>query len=180
MKLLIRILIQFFGLIFLVLTNMALAYLLPTPFSKINLVLAVLIVWMLWRGSGFIIWWMFFASFIVELYSTSPFGVILSSSTLAMLFGYWFYRHIFTNRSWYAAIILTLVIICFYRLGYTLILVALSILGTVSLVPWKLIFITSIWEILFTTSAVALFYTILAHLSRHLRRSVVEARYFKV
>lgn len=180
MKLLIRILFESFGLILLVSMNISLTYLLPLPFSRLNLALAILIVWMLWSGKGIVVWWMFFTSFIVELYSTSPFGTILFSSTLAMLLGYWFYRHIFTNRSWYAAIILTIAIILFYRTIYTLLLIILSILEVANPIPWKLFFLASLWEILFTTLLVALFYLILSRFSRRLKTAVIEAEYFKI
>lgn len=180
MKKVILFLINLLVLVFLVIGNIALSLVLPYPFSKVSLLFAGLIIWLLWSAKGNVVWFTFFVSFITELYSALPFGIILFSSTAAMLFGLWLYRQIFTNRSWHAALVISVIILGFYRLFYIFGLVVLRIFNFDIIIPWQALFVTVFWEILFTTILVSLFYLILSRFSRRLRPGVIEARYFRI
>jgi hypothetical protein len=97
-----------------------------------------------------------------------------------MLFGLWLYRQIFTNRSWYAALAISVIILGFYRSIYVLGLIILKIFGASMIIPWKALFFTIFWEMFFTTILVSLLYFVLSRFYRRLRPGVIEARYFRV
>lgn len=178
-----KLILFFFNLLILVLLvigNIALSLILPYPFSKVSLFFAGLIIWLLWSAKGYVVWLAFFASFIIELYSALPFGIILFSATAAMLFGFWLYRQIFTNRSWYAALAISLIILGLYRLLYILCLIVLKIFRFEIIIPWQTLSIIILWEMFFTTILVSLLYFIISRFSRRLRPGVIEARYFRI
>jgi len=168
------------SLIVLVSVEIGLSYILPFPYSKINLIFAVLIIWMLWRKSGMVVWISFFANFIVELFAASPFGLIVFSGTISMLLGYWFFQNIFTNRSWFAAIVLTIITIFLYRLIYAFGLLILFWGNAIRVVPWKMMMSTLLWEELFTVLLVGMIYVLLTRYSRQFRSEVIEAQRFKI
>ena len=168
------------GLISLVALNIGLSYILPYPFSKINLIFAILIIITIWRGTGQVVWFAFFAHFVVELFAASPFGVILFSSTISILLGYWLFKNFFTNRSWYAAIALSGIFILFYRLLYVFSLLLAKIFNENLYIPWRLIFSTFLWEELFTIILVALLYFILSRFFKQLKGTVIEAKHFSI
>jgi len=168
------------GLVSLVVSDIAVSFVLPFPYSKVSIFFAGVILWLLWGGRGSVVWFTFFGSLIVELYSAAPFGLTLFSSTIAMLFGYWLYRQIFTNRSWYAAIAISLMVLCLYRLTYVLGLIVCYIFGAEIGIYWQPILTTVFWEIIFTTILISILYFIMSVFSRRLRSAVIEARYFRI
>jgi len=167
-----------FGLVILVAISLGWAYIFPYPFSKLNLILGSLILLLLWGGSGKIVWLSFFTHFIVELFSASPFGVILFSSTIAMLLSFWLFQNFFTNRSWYSAVILTGVTIFFFRFFYIISLLIFKILGLTTFIPWNLILLTFFWEELLTIISVSVFYAILANFSKKLKNDKLKKKIF--
>ncbi len=168
------------GLIFLVILEVGLSYLLPYPFSKINLVFAILITLMLWRRSGMIVWLAFFASFVTELFAASPFGLVLFGGTISMLLGYWFYQNIFTNRSWFASLALTAITLFFYHFLYVVGLVLLFVGDWVKYIPWQQILRTFLWEEVFTLILVGILYFLFSYFSKEFRSAVIEAQRFKI
>ncbi len=156
------------GLIFFVIIDIGLSYILPYPWSKINLLFALLIILMLWRGSGWIVWVTFFTHLIIELYTASPFGVVLASSTLSILFSFWLYKHLFTNRSWYAAMALSAITLTLFRMLYSVSLLILRAFGVVKIIPWKLMLVTFAWEAPLTICAVGIIYFIASRFSTRL------------
>lgn len=170
----------FAGLIFFVIIDIGLSYVLPYPWSKINLLFALLIILMLWRGSGWIVWVAFFTHLIIELYTASPFGVVLASSTLSILVSFWLYKHLFTNRSWYAAIALAAITLALFRSLYTAALLILRAFSVVKIIPWKLMLVTFAWEALLTISAVGIIYFIVSRFSTRFKSAVITARRFSI
>src|SRR3989339_428313 len=138
--------LKFFGigLIIMVLTifNIGLSYLLPYPFNKINILFIVIIIFILWKNSGTIIWFTFFSHLLLELFSTTPFGIILFSSTISVLFTYWLYQEIFTNRSLLSTVAIGFFALFFYRLFYMLLLILAKSFSLIINIPWQSIFIT--------------------------------------
>lgn len=168
------------GIISLTALNIGLSYLLPYPYSEVNIVFAVIILLILWWNSGWIIWIAFFSHLFIELFTVTPYGVVLFSATLATLSAYWLYQHIFTNRS-----ILATAAICFftllsYRSLYSLILYFSKIFHLLSDVSWHQIFITSLWELFFTGSLVMVVYFLSSRFSKKFDAAVVESKLFKL
>lgn len=171
----------FFTLLLLLLItalHVGLSYLLPYPWSKINTLFLIFILLLLKWDSGLIVWMVFFSHFLIELFAASPFGVILFSSVLAFLISFWFYRTIFTNRSWYAVMALTAFTLLIYHFLYTLIIGILAILNIITFVPWRLLLITWLWEFVTTTAATAVIYFIISRFSRRLNATLVESFYY--
>lgn len=149
------------GLVALVLLNLFFSYTLPFPFSKVNIIFVFLIITMLRTNSGFVVWLSFLIHLFIELHSVTPFGVVILSSTLSILFTYWFYQTIFTNRSLYATIGLSIVSLLLYRVLYIFLLSGASIFIESISVSWSLIITTFLWEILFTGLLIVIVYLVM-------------------
>ncbi|MFH1947269.1 MAG: hypothetical protein ABIJ23_03885 [Candidatus Magasanikbacteria bacterium] len=168
------------SLVFLAALNIVISYILPYPWSKINIIFLILIIIMMWRDSGLTVWINFFSYFIIELYSVTPFGILLFSSTLGILLIFWFYKIFFTNRSWYSAMVLSGFAIFFYRLIYTISLILLNLFGFIEMVPWELLVVTFLWEFIFTVPTTGVVYFILSKLFKTLKSSSLEQGLFRV
>jgi len=168
----------FFNIILLTGLHIGLSYILPYPWSKINILFTVLIILLLWWNSGIIVWLTFFSHLFLELYVTTPYGVVLFAATISILLGYWLYQNFFTNHSWYTAVALTAFTLFLYRILYTLLIVILKLFNVVAFVPWQQIFITFFWEFIFTTIAVAILYFILSRFSKRLNVTLIKSSIF--
>lgn len=174
-----KIVLVLLGVIVMAALHIGFSYLLPYPFSKINIIFTIIILLLLWYNSGTIVWISFFSNLFIELFTVSPYGVVLFSSTISVLIAYWLYQNFFANRSIYAALVLTASTIFLYRLFYIVIMFILKIFGVIGSVPWKLVFITSMWEILFTTILVSGLYFIFSLFTKKFSASVIESSIFK-
>lgn len=177
MNFIFKILKFFLLIVLLAIINIGFSYLIPYPFSKLNIVFAILVSLFFWNESGLVVWAAFFVSLIVELYTTTPFGVVLISNTLGILFAYWLYKWLFTNRSWYAMAALSLVSISLYRLLYISMLLFFSIFIDSLIIPWNLVLINSAWELLFTSTAIVLFYFMASFFFKK-NNSQINSKYF--
>jgi hypothetical protein len=162
-------------LILLTTLHVGFVYFLPYPFSKINLLFSVFIILLLWWDSGMVVWLVFFSHFLLELFSASPFGVVLFSSVTAFLVSFWLYRTVFTNRSWYAALALSFFTLTFFRLLYIAILSVLYLFKIIYFIPWNLFLITWFWETIFTLILVLIVYFIISRFSHRLNAAIIES-----
>lgn len=96
--------------------------LLPYPFDKVNIVFAILIIYLLFKGSGAVVWFSAAFHLLIELYSTTPFGVVLFAGTFGILIVFWVARILFTNASIQVAAGLLVLGLLFYRILYILFL----------------------------------------------------------
>src|SRR3989339_708689 len=80
-------------------TALALPLLSSSPIRNTNLIFVFLLLYVLFNESGRVVWIAFASHALRELFSTTPFGIILAAGTLSILFSYWTLRYIFTNRS---------------------------------------------------------------------------------
>ncbi|MFH1286697.1 MAG: hypothetical protein ABII02_03010, partial [Candidatus Magasanikbacteria bacterium] len=99
--------------------DLAASYILPSPFHHINIIFSCVVLFIVWWESGWAVWISFFLHLMVELYSTSPFGVVLVSSTVSVLAVYWLYKDVITNHSLPGAMLLGGIAIIIYRALYT-------------------------------------------------------------
>ncbi len=158
----IKICIVALTIIFLSIANVSVVYLLPYPWDKLNVIFVALILLVVFRGSGLSVWLVFFSYLIIELYTITPFGITLAAATWGALFCYWFYQHIFTNRSWYAALALSVFTLISYRLLYLIVLSLINLFGDGNLPSLSLLLPMYGWEIFFTTLTVGIFYAIIS------------------
>lgn len=161
MRFLFTLLSKTFFLLFLVIAHFFLSYFLPFPFNTINIIFASLILYMVFSESGSVVWMAFFTHFCIELYSVSSFGIILFSSTLSILFTYWFFQYVFTKRSWYSIPFVTFLSLFVYRLVSLFLLFLVGITTKGGEIPWKSLLILAAWELLFTEIVVMIGYAVI-------------------
>ncbi len=167
MKKLLQFIIKAITLILVVIINLGASYILPKPYSQINVVLGLLLLYLFWRGTGAVVWLSFFAHLLTELYALSQFGIILFSGTISMLFAYWSYKSIFTNKSWYAVLLMTIFTVTLYRLMYTFLLLSSSVINkNFNVLSLGQIGTTYIWELVFTTFFVTAVYALSYRISK--------------
>lgn len=71
------------------------------PFNQINLIYIFLACLMISSDNPRIIWSIFFISFLMELYSSLPFGLNAGALIVSLLFFQWSLINFFTNHTWY-------------------------------------------------------------------------------
>ncbi|KKQ28101.1 MAG: hypothetical protein US42_C0002G0056 [Candidatus Magasanikbacteria bacterium GW2011_GWC2_37_14] len=160
-------------IVFITSLHVGAVYLLPYPLSKMNVLFSFFIIMLLWQNSGKIVWMVFFSHFLIELFTVSPFGIILFSSVIAFLISYWLYQNVFTNRSWYAALVLSVFTLSIYRILYITLLFLGQLLGWQNNTPLRLVLVTSFWELLTTTGFLIIIYFIFSRFSKKLSSAVV-------
>lgn len=160
MQLILRLLAYAFALISMTILHLGVSYILPSPWSHVNSLFIVLSLILFARNSGSVIWMAFFAHLLIELYTTTPFGIVLYTSTIAMVIGYWLSVAVITNRSWYSLSLLTGMILLVYRLGYMLLLAVTQIV-TNNRYNWSALLADLGWEWVFTTITVTIIAIIL-------------------
>ncbi len=176
MRLLLRFLIILILVVFLVLVHMAASSLLPYPLNAINSVMAVCLLIMMRKEEGLVVWVSFFCHFVIELYTKTPFGILLAAGTMSLLLGYWLYGYIFSNQSWYAALALSVIVMAMYRIIYTLGIIGTDFFLSTSH-PFSVIVLSKyFFELLFTSLVVVIAWIILH--SRRPRRDTERYRFF--
>lgn len=165
-----------FGLIVMVCGQLLTTYLSPRPFDNFNVIFFILILYLIFRESGLVVYLSLVAHFTVELYTITPFGIVLYASTISFLVGYWLYRSVFTNKSWYSAIILSFMMVGFFRLLY---LVMVWVGGYASVGTTQLMLGSFAYEAIFTSCAVGLVVFVSSRLSFRLSPSVLNKRLFR-
>lgn len=148
------------------------------PFSIINIIFAVLIIIMMWCEHGIVVWLAFCAHLFIELFAVTPFGIILLSSTLGMLAGYWLYTNIFTNKSWYTAIVMTLITITIYRTVYIVLYLLYLFLNSL-IMPNAFFFSIFFWEIILTSLSVGIIFIMISPFSEKLSSMSVSSNFLQ-
>lgn len=142
---------------------------LPYPLSSFNIVVFALVFALLIWESGGVVWFAALLYAIVDWYTATPYGLVLISSTLAMLTALWFYRSFFTNRSPIAAgalaALLTVSRLVLYTIGYYL----LSFLPGIQSPPLTLMITAVTSEVLITGPVVFVVYLGISRLVPALR-----------
>lgn len=151
-----KVLIFLFFICLLVILAIGVSYILPMPFAAANLTFAAAIIFLYIRENGMVIWIIFLSHFLMEMYAFSPFGIMLSTSTISMLLGYWLFKYILTNRNWYSAAILTAITVLIYRVTYSVLLLFYAFFTQTVSLPWSAIISVFLWETAFTTLFVAI------------------------
>lgn len=140
--------------------SLAVSNVLPYPLSKVNILYTALLMILALRPQGSVVWMSFLGHLFLELYALTPFGIILLSGTVSTLFVYWAYQYVFSNRSWYAMIAMSVSAICMYRVIYLVSLWIAHLIATDIVVAWESILVTTAWELLFTTILIGLLYLV--------------------
>lgn len=158
MKTLLKTIGLFVVLLVIVSLSLSVSFVLPYPWSKVNILYTTLLLFLAFRAQGSVVWMSFIAHLFLELYAVTPFGVILFSGTLSTLLAYWAYQYLFSNRSWYAMLAMSAMTLIVYRSLYMISLWIAHLITGKGTVPWGAIISTTGWEILFTTLLVGMLY----------------------
>lgn len=129
-------------------------YILPAPWDQINVIFIFLLFFLFIRQSGSVIWMTFFSHMLIELYTTTPYGIVLYSSTLAMVAMHWFMIRVITNRTWYSVTLLSIIGLLLYRSLYTLGIIITSF-ATGQVYNWRALASDLGWELCLTSLVVA-------------------------
>jgi len=157
-----------FLLFFIIILHFCSLYILPYPFDHLNVLFLFFVSSIYWVGSGRIVWIAFILFFILELYTGTPFGLLLLIGPMSVLFSYWLFMYLFTNRSIFAAIGLLIISLATYRGLYLLGLFVFSFFQDIS-ISIILIFVTFCWEALFTGLTFLLLYPLFQKFFRNKR-----------
>lgn len=151
MKFIINFLKWIFIAFILIFTHYAISYLLPWPLNNINIIFLAIIILIIGWESGASIWLSCLLHFFIELYSISPFGLILLPSAIGIVFAYWLYIFIFTNRSWTSALALVAIAIIVYRILYTLAFIMVENFNKGFNFDWRALLVPYFWELSLTS-----------------------------
>ncbi|PIR04132.1 MAG: hypothetical protein COV59_03030 [Candidatus Magasanikbacteria bacterium CG11_big_fil_rev_8_21_14_0_20_39_34] len=141
-------------------------YLLPYPFDHLNILFFFFVNSIFWGGSGRIVWVAFVLFFILDLYTGTPFGLLLVIGPISVLFSYWLFMYLFTNRSIFALLGLLVLSLAIYRGLYLGVLFIFSFFHQIA-ISAILISVTFAWEALFTGAAILISYPFLHKIFRN-------------
>ena len=137
---------------------------LPQPFNFINVIFIFILLLLIIKRVNNILWLIFPLCFLLELYSSAPFGI----NTLALLTTFaiidWALNNIFVHRSVYIAIFSSLFGILCYRLLFILFLIMLNKFQLYFF--WQVTLMEILWEVTLTTSTLAIAYVIFYKLEK--------------
>lgn len=124
-----RSLLFFFGLAAIFVVHTMVNYLLPFPFNQINTAFLTLMWLVVYRNDSQMLWMALGVTFLMNIFSSSPFGLLSISVITALLAVRKLFFVVFTNYSWYNVLLLGLVGYIFYKTMLYLTFVCLSILN---------------------------------------------------
>lgn len=151
----------------LTMAHIGLFNILPSPLHNINIVFIVLILLIVFNGSGKIVWLSFMLHFFMDIYSISSFGVYLVSGTLSILFLYWLHKEFFTNQSLLSVFAMTITGLVIFRILY-IILISFGADLLMSDLLTKFA-----WELLFTIISTIICYFLITTFSKKFTSSFV-------
>ena len=155
--------------------HFSIAYTLPYPYDKINVLFIYLVFYLLWTKSGSVVWVAFLTHIFIEVFPSSAFGVTLLSSSLAFLLSYWLSTYYITNKKWYGATTLTIFTLFMYRILYSIFLFLAQRFDSHSVqMEWKELWQLGMWEIALTSVTFTALYFLLYKFSRTFQRAMVK------
>jgi hypothetical protein len=142
-----------FGLLITVMAQIAIIAVLPWPYKTANLILCSLLFYLFLKNNlPALLLLSFWSAILVEIFTTAPFGFYTLALFLSLLFAYWLFNAVFTNRTLPAIVALGVFTTLIFRLLFWLenLLVSLKFETNFSLAP-KEYWLTVTWELLFNT-----------------------------
>ncbi len=146
---------------------------LPVPINKINLIFLFLLWQIIYKNKLLIGYSLIFAS-LLELFSSTPFGVNLVIYPASLLIIYWFSKNILTNRSFFTIIIITALGTVIFKLIFYFSLVILNIFIPSLFALNQEIFILAGWEVLFNSLFSAIIYLINYNILKNLNPTFLK------
>lgn len=110
--------------------HLSISMLLPHPVSSINTVFIGFVFILLFWEPSVVVWVALITSYLIELYSTTPFGIVLFSVTAAAVCMLWVYNYVFTNKTYFTAGALIFSSLIIYRFIFVLLIFILETIGS--------------------------------------------------
>ena len=139
--------------------HLGISFLLPYPFNKINIIFVIVLFFILRGSSGAIVWFSFLLHYLIELYATSPFGVILFSGTMSTLAIYTLSHSMFSSAKPTVALGLATTGMLVYRTIYSGALFLAHFILDIPLNLGPQLIKLYAWELFLTTILVFLVYS---------------------
>lgn len=105
----------------------AVSYLLPFPFNQINVAFLSLMWLVVYRNDSHMLWLALGITILIDVFSSSPFGLLSASVIIALVSVRRLFFVVFTNYSWYNVLLLGLVGYVFYKIMIYLSFIILAI-----------------------------------------------------
>ena len=138
------------------------SYILPYPWNALNVLFVVLVLLISIKEMKTTVWLAFLSHFFLELYATTPFGVLLFSSTFSALLTFWLSRSLIVNKSWYSTFVLSAAAIVLYRILYSGALYSVSVVSGIPVIPIFFMLPYFGFELFLTSFATGILYLLLA------------------
>ncbi len=108
-------------ILFLITVGMFVGYVFPQPLSFLHVGTISIIMYILLKERGRVIWYMFIYYFVQEiLFPGDIYGAVLFAGTMSAIIAYWSHKFILTNRSIYTGLSLGILTLVSYRLVWFL------------------------------------------------------------
>lgn len=164
-----RLLLAALAVIAIVALHIALATTLPWPFSTLNITIIALVYFLLTRHTALAITTAFSMGIIMELYSLTPFGVLMTALIIALMVGSVMASYLVTTVSPLGMIAVTFTMVAVYRICFLIVVGIISFSGKQASVSLTQAFKIIATECLMTTALMALIVGGLALLRRKTR-----------
>ena len=155
-----QIFVGVFGALSIFLIHLLLNGLLFYPINHINFIFLVMLWLIIFYGRTRIVWIFLPLAFLIEIFSSVPFGINSISLLVSFFILYWLMFNIFTNRSVLTIFLLAVIGMSLYRFLYLLILFILTFFDYDFYFSWEIIYTQIIAEIAITALIATLVYLI--------------------
>ncbi len=165
MRYIINTLLFFLFLVVVISLHMVASYIFPFPFNKVNIIFSILIISLFYFKTGKIVWLAFILHFFIDMYSTTPFGIVLLSGTLSMLAIYWIAQIVLANPNIALVAISGAAVILIYRVFYSFFIFIAKFWLDISF-SFRQVLSLYLWELLFTSIVTSLIYLVISLFAR--------------
>lgn len=104
------------GIFLIFFVHTLLIYLLPYPVNRLNFLFIILLWLIIYKNDPLILWVALPLSFSTELFSSAPFGLSTAALLFSLFLEHWLLLNIFTNHSWYIALLCGFTALLSYRI----------------------------------------------------------------
>lgn len=153
----------------------AMVTMLPYPFHYCNVIIVIIDALILYTKARFVWWLAIGITFFSDLFSSTPFGIVIISLFVSCLVIQWLLDTVFTNRSWAMVAVIGLFSVTVYRLIFFILLVIVNsfFLKRPNLYDFKTLGAVS-WEVLLTTILLVVVYSVIIIFSKRFKAHFVS------
>lgn len=165
MKTIIKIIITIIIIISILVIHISIRKFSPFPFNYLNTIFLAAISLIIFTNDFKILFQLLVPTFLLELFSSTPFGLNTAALILSLSILSWFLINIFTNYSMYMVGLAGLIGMISYRLLFILFLLGTRIFFNFNFSLTKEALLEWLWEIILTVIFVVILYLIISSFS---------------